>query len=403
MSAAIAARRIRVAFVIDAHPDALMGGAQYQAALLAELLADRGHVELRYLTRFAPEHLERPGYRIVPFGSTTSRGRLRMLLDLPSLYRRLREFRPDIVYQRCLTPFTGACAWYCRRHGAKFVYHIASDRDVDPPTALQWTPHGILQGFARRLGVYGLRRADMIVAQTQQQASTLPETHGRKASLVVRNFHPEPKPIPPQPARERVRITWAANFKPFKRPDIFVDVAEALQHRDDAEFVMIGRPGPPERFAALHERIAKQRNLRYLGELPIARVEEEIGASDMFVNTSLWEGFPNTFIQAWLRGVPVVSCFVDPDGCFTQGGAGIHAGGEGRLIDTIERLLDEPARLRALGKAARAYALVHHSPQAARPLVDALATLGPTTDDFAGAPLSPTGSTMTAASGEHRV
>lgn len=368
-------RRTRIALVIDSHWEALMGGAQYQARCLLELLGTRRDAEIDFVARTVPQDRVRDGYRIVPFGSSASQGRLRMLLDLPSLVRTLRELEPDVVYQRCLMPFTGACAWYCRRHGAKLVYHIASDRDVEKSVPFEWSRYGLVKWLARRIGLYGMRRAHAIVAQTEQQARMLRSEHGLEATLVVRNFQPVPKLERLAGEGSRVRIAWVANFKPLKRPDIFVDLAEALSHRDDVEFVMIGRPGPAARFAALHERIAKLPNLRYLGELPIERVEEELAASDLFVNTSLWEGFPNTFIQAWLRGVPVVSCFVDPDGCLSRGGAGVFAGSDERLVEVVEALLDDRARLRELARTARAYAVRHHSPETALPLVELLATL----------------------------
>lgn len=365
-------RRTRIALVIDSHWEALMGGAQYQARCLLELLRPRRDVEILFVTRNAPENRERDGYRIVTFGSSGNQGRLRMLLDLPSLVRTLRELEPDVVYQRCLMPFTGACAWYCRGHGAKLVYHVASDRDVEKAVPFEWSRYGLLKWVARRVGLYGMRRADAIVAQTEQQARMLKSAHGLDATLVVRNFQPIPDLCRSAEEPARVRVVWIANFKPLKRPEVFVDLAEALSHRDDVEFVMIGRPGPRARFGALHERIARLSNLRYLGELPIEQVERELEASDLLVNTSLWEGFPNTFIQAWLRGVPVVSCFVDPDGCLSRGGAGVFVGSDERLVDAVASLLHDRTRLRELGRAARAYAVRHHSPESALPLVELL-------------------------------
>ena len=35
--------------------------------------------------------------------------------------------------------------------------------------------------------------------------------------------------------------------------------------------------------------------------------------SKILINTSSFEGFPNTFVQAWANGVPVISLKVDPD------------------------------------------------------------------------------------------
>ena len=73
--------------------------------------------------------------------------------------------------------------------------------------------------------------------------------------------------------------------------------------------------------ASLMRSIEATPNLEYLGQRTHAEVNELLARAHIFVNTSTHEGFPNTFIQAWLREVAVVSLSVR-----SRSGSGAPAG-----------------------------------------------------------------------------
>lgn len=361
--------KTRLCIVMGSHWAAQMGGAQYQVKCLLDVLTKRSDFEIYYLAHRTPQRLQQDGYEVVRVSSRWH-GAGRSLIGAWPLYRALSQLRPAVVYQRGLKAYTGVCAFYCRRNNARLVFHIAHDSDVCRAHYGKLNPATPVRRLERHIAEYGMRRAHVIVAQTRDQDRMLRREYGLEATAVVPNFHP----IPASSSRHEgtgLRILWVANFKPRKNPEIFVDLAEAFSERNDVRFVMIGRAGGKE-YEKLHDRMKQQENLDYLGELPIERVNEELERSDIFVNTSSAEGFPNTFIQAWLRGTPVVSCYVDPDACLSQGRAGIVAGNPVRLIAVIRELLDNRTRIRELGESALAYGHANHHPDRAERLVELL-------------------------------
>jgi glycosyltransferase involved in cell wall biosynthesis len=206
---------------------------------------------------------------------------------------------------------------------------------------------------------YGVRHTHFIFGQARYQDELLQRNYGRRCDLIIGNWHPEP--VQPCVKERPVKIAWVANIKPLKRPDVFVDLAEQLGRVADAEFIMIGRPGSVRYQRPLEARIRRAKNLTYLGEKPIEEVNRILAESHVCVNTSEYEGFPNTFIQAWLHEVPVVSLQVDPDGVLQREGLGFCSGSFEQLVRDTRKLIEEPALRTRIGQRARAYALDHHS------------------------------------------
>jgi glycosyltransferase involved in cell wall biosynthesis len=356
---------LKACVIVQNHPGVTMGGAQYQGHLLAEELARRADVEVTYLARDIPaDAAKRFGtdYAIRSMGTWHGIRRRAAWFDAPQLLRTLRALQPDVIYQQMRQSYTGVCAYYARQARVPFFFQIASDLDIDPA----WFSGGISSNLPFDLaetaaGLWGLRRTDYILAQTTRQARLLRERLGLEAAAVVRNFQPLPARLP-EKAQAPIEVFWVANFKEVKRPELFVQLAEAFHGRKDIQFTMAGRPsGQRRRFAPLMERIGQMENLRYLGELPMEEVNKQMARAHIHVNTSAFEGFPNTFIQAWAQGAIVTTIAVDPD---EEGmerlGIGICAGTFERLRSVIDELARNPERRRAMAACAFEFAHENH-------------------------------------------
>ena len=117
--------------------------------------------------------------------------------------------------------------------------------------------------------------------------------------------------------------------------------------------------------------IAAVPNLRHVGVLSQEDVNDTLCGSSLLVNTSHYEGFSNTFIQAWMRGIPVVSLNVNPDGLLDGQGIGLVCGTEEALYQNVKRLLDNPQLVRTMGERSRAFAIKEFS----EANIDRIATL----------------------------
>jgi glycosyltransferase involved in cell wall biosynthesis len=352
---------LKLCVLLPDHWAAIKGGSEYQAGVLVDRLAQRYDVRITYLTLGADAAFRPTGYRIESFSSRRGLRRYGKFLDAFRLYRALEREAPDVIYQQVGCAHTGIAAYYAKKHGCRMVWRIAHDSDVTPQPSDWRRPHKIIE---RRFLEYGLRNAGTILAQTADQKALLSSNYGRDDAIVIRNFHPLPSSGAHKDARANAikRVVWVANLKPSKNPAAFVRLAHRFVGRREVEFVMVGAWQAKQPWVADVTLLMQSApNLRYLGEQTQDQVNELLQGAYALVSTSHGEGFSNVFIQAWMRGVPVVSLSVNPDGLLDGESLGFASGSEERLYEDVAKLIENPGTRDAMARKARAFATAEFS------------------------------------------
>lgn len=301
------------------------GGAELQQTLLAKALAVKGYD----VSMVVADHGQPDGAvwdRVKTYKAYRPAGGLPGLRFIhprwTGLWSALRRAGADIYYVMCAGALLGQVTLFTRLYGGKVIFAAASDSDCDPATLL------IRYWRDKRLYRYGLRHADVVLAQTREQQSALSKNFGRESRVVA--------PLTDVGGRrlsftEREGVLWVANMRPLKRPALLLEAARRLPQ---LQFHIIGGPvsGAESFYAAVREEALQVANVRFHGAVPYHEIGEFFERCRVFVGTSEIEGFPNTYLQAWSRGTPVAA-FLDPEQLIARNGMG-------RAVSTISELCE---------------------------------------------------------------
>jgi len=285
-----------------------VGGAEVQQCTIARALIESGYrVSMICMDYGQPDRTIVDGVTVFKsFKPANGIPVLRFLYPrLTSLWNAMHRADADIYYQRSASMLTGIVAAFCRRHGRKSVYAGASDSDFMPGKELvrYWRDVKLFR--------YGLHNVDAVVAQNPTQQQDCRRHYARNPVLIPSCY------VPPADSRGREEsgneILWVSTIRHYKRPEVFLDIARRLP---EFRFKMIGGPGGGDTksrhyFSEIEAAARDISNLEFLGFVPYSQVDAHFDRARIFVNTSFYEGFPNTFLQSWARGIPTVS-FFDP-------------------------------------------------------------------------------------------
>jgi glycosyltransferase involved in cell wall biosynthesis len=253
-------------------------------------------------------------------------------------------------------------AYYCRRRGSRYIMISGSDPDFLVP-ADERAGRTDIYGSSRSLMAYTIEAADQIIVQTRRQAE-LAKTLFQRDSIVIPNPVDLTPLFPPSPAAKKILWVGKSDDR-VKQPELFVNLAQKLP---EFAFSMIMNLGLESVHRHIMQRVADVPNLSLLTYVPFGDVEKYYAEARLLVNTSKFEGFPNTFLQAAKYGVPVVSLQVDPEGMIAGHGCGLECGGDfDKLVDNVCRLMSDADLYSRASANIRAYIAKHHDKDALVP------------------------------------
>ena len=331
-----------------------MGGAEVQATKLAHALKAKG-LRVAHVVYPVPEprRVDASSPTLVERSDWQGDRRLGQVFETGAIWRGLQRADAEAYIVRGSGGHVIAASAFCRARSRRFVFSSSSELDFD---------------FARpdrnprMLQVYkaSLRLAARLALQTERQRELALRALPHSDPVVIPSFA-EPAPSANSGGEY---FLWVDRLVEYKLPDSYVELAEALP---EARFRMVASlmsetpPGMPERIEAAAERLP---NLELLPPCPRSDVLEEMRGAVALVKTSRVEGMPNGFLEAWARGVPVLSLNVDPDAKIANNDIGVVTDGSmERLIEAAASLWRDPELQTAIGERARRFVQDVHSPE----------------------------------------
>lgn len=277
----------------------IVGGAELQQVIIARELVRRGYA----VSMICSDHGQADALK---FDDIIVYKCFRLEAGIPviraitprmtGMWSALQRANADIYFQRTAVRNTGIVAAFAKKYGKHSVHSAANDPDFAPglPKIRFFVDKWIFS--------FGVRNVDKIVVQNEYQQALCLKQFGRE-STIISNCLPSPRQ---RHADTDGYVLWVATFKREKRPELLLQLA---QHNPSIRFRMIGGPvlyGKPF-YDEIERKAVKINNVDFVGFVPYAEVDRHFDGARLFVNTSDYEGFPNTFLQAWSRQVPTVS------------------------------------------------------------------------------------------------
>ncbi|AFV24719.1 hypothetical protein Mpsy_2515 [Methanolobus psychrophilus R15] len=343
---------MKIAIMFPNHSEALFdknssrtfGGASVQMYLIAKELSEYKRINTY---SFIPE------YNLIDFDDNEKFDIVNifkesdpLLVKITKFNSRVHRIKPDVIIQHGLTFFSCLLAVYCKLSKIKFVYMFASDKEVQ----------GKYQNNGKKCILFNLlvKKSSILISQNLFQHDLLLKKYNKRSYLIYNGFN-----IDKNVVEEKRFILWVGRCDTIKKPELFLELAKK---NPNESFLMIAPETlDKEYYSSIKTNAKKIENLRFISFVPFSEIDSFFKHAKVLINSSEYEGFPQTFIQAFKAGTPVISLNVNPDKILSKYNCGICANGDfNKMAKLLENLIIDANLLNLMSQNAYNYAKENH-------------------------------------------
>jgi glycosyltransferase involved in cell wall biosynthesis len=355
-------------------PEPGAGGAERQFYLFGMALKKEGW-EVNFICHIENKKAKSKCNVIHASFSYLGGSKFRMIFDWLSLITAMSKAKSDFYVVKTPGHLLVPMSVFSKIARKKIVFWAQTEHDAYPNKRTIKKLPSILQD-------YGVGWTDILIAQNKSQVKGFKENYDKNAYLVkslVGGFNEEINK--PKMQTKDNDILWVGNSSENKRFELVISLAKSMPKMSFA-VAMIKQDHM--RYELARSLCSELGNVTFLGEVAPNDIEIWFKRSKLFINTSIREGFPNTFLQSWQVGIPVISLCVDPDNVITKYKLGYKVMNDNNndaydessltelLLPYIENLLSKPTLLAQVSNNAINYIDMNHIDKPVKNLVSCL-------------------------------
>lgn len=329
----------------------VFGGAEMQLSWLGKELAKNNNLDVNFIVAdYAQQEMEEYGnikvWRSLNFKSN-------IVKQIKTFYQVFNKVNADVYIQMTLNTYSGIIALYCKKAHKKMLYLVASDREVNGTSPILQNP--IRAFMANQV----FKSATHIISQGRYQQNQLLKRN-IKSAIIPSFRHIEN--IKYHDNSEAKHHLWVGRSDPVKRPELLLELAKCFPSE---KFVMISQQSTvssDEYYTNLVNQANKIKNLTFLQFVESKQMNDYFFYAKTLINTSSYEGFPTTFIEASKNCTPILSLSVDPENFLTMHKGGLYANHDFEIFkQNFEILLKDKALYKKMLDNGFNYMQKHHN------------------------------------------